>query len=694
LLREIAAGGLERDLVVYFYERFLERYDAGERKRRGVYYTPPELVGYLIRAVQTVLVQEFELPDGLADDHVIVLDPAVGTGTFVLGAAEQALDTVSERGTASQRRLIREHLLADFYGFELLPAPYTVAHLKLSSFFDSRGYQLSEGERVRVYLTNSMEPFESDEGGQLSFLPMIRGIVEEGRAAGYVKERVPVLVVLGNPPYERTSHNENDHSNNLLEDFYWIDGQRLSEKNTGPLRDDYLRFIRWSIWKLLEQPGAIGHGVLALVTNRAYLERTLHRAVRRFLLRSFDAIHVFDLHGDQREWFADRVDEKVFKEVQAGIALTVFVKHPSTENSDGGMAKVRYREVFGRRGEKLDACRAARIDDDAWVDLSPRHPLWLFVPYEVPPEYDTWPRATDLFPVNVVGFQTHRDQLVVAATQEELRARLVDFANLEIPDEVWERQGVKTNADWSLEAAREQLAAERPRRLVKVTYRGLERRWMAVDERLVDRIRTKVSPYLLERDDNLALVFANGSLSDGPYTIASRTPVPAVALSWRTFGTAYFAPLWIRDSTTGDWIANVPRKVLKGLDERGIEANAQALFHYVYAVLNARTYRTRFAHALRYEFPRIPISANPVTQVGPPLDGDDQAVLSAPTYDEQTSTIHLAPRRLRIGRGRTSSSVSSRTALRRNGIDCGIPSSATGSVKSASGSRRRARKSP
>jgi hypothetical protein len=357
---------------------------------------------------------------------------------------------------------------------------------------------------------------------------------------------------------------------------------------------------------------------------------------------------------------------EVFKEVQAGIALTVFVKHPETESSNGHTAKVRYREIFGRRGEKYDACRAARIDDDAWMDLSPRHPLWLFVPYEVPPEYDTWPRVTDLFPLNVVGFQTHRDQLVVAATEEELRTRLTAFANPNVPDEEWEKQGVKTNRDWNLRSARELLAEEGPRRVMKVTYRGLERRWMAMDERLIDYIRTGVSPHLLERDDNLAVVFANGSLADGPYTIVSRTPVPAAALSWRTFGTAYFAPLWIRDGASGDWMANVPREVLESLDERGIEVDAQALFHYVYAVLNAPMYRRRFAHALRYEVPRIPISGNPVAfeqlrglgfqlttihllerphlaQAGPPLDGDDQAVLSAPTYDERTSTIKLAP---------------------------------------------------
>lgn len=266
---EIAAGGLEHDLVIYFYERFLEQYDAGERRKRGVYYTPPALVEYLIRSTDAILRETFGLDRGLADEVVTVLDPAVGTGTFLLGAAERALNMEADGGTATRSRLIREHLLTDFYGFELLAAPYTIAHLKLSSFYSARGYDLAADERVRVYLTNALEPHELGENDQLSFLPMIRGIVDEANAAGHVKNCVSVLAIVGNPPYERTSHNANPHSNALLDDFYRIGGTRLTERNTGPLQDDYLRFLRWSVWKLLEQDGAPGHGVIGLVTNRA-----------------------------------------------------------------------------------------------------------------------------------------------------------------------------------------------------------------------------------------------------------------------------------------------------------------------------------------------------------------------------------------------------------------------------------------
>lgn len=662
---EIEAGGLEHDLVIYFYERFLEQYDAGERRRRGVYYTPPALVEYLVRATDTVLKEVFSLEQGLADEVVTVLDPAVGTGTFLLGAAERALAAASDGGSATQRRLIREHLLPDFYGFELLAAPYTIAHLKLTSFYSARGYDLADDERIRIYLTNALEPHEVGEEGQLSFLPMIRGIVDEANAAGLVKNRVRVLAVLGNPPYERTSHNANPHSDGLLRDFYELEGTRLAERNTGPLQDDYLRFLRWSVWKLLEQDGAPGHGVVALVTNRGFLERKLHRAVRHFLLQRFDDIYVFDLHGDQREWFAGRVDEKVFAQVQAGISLTVFVKGPQ-EGASAERARVHYRESFGRRQEKYEACRDASIDDGAWERLAPRSPLWLLVPYDVPVEYESWPSVDQVFPLNVVGFQTHRDQLVVAPTEDELRRRLEQFADPAVPDSVWTSQGVRTNRDWDLRRAREGLESEPPRRIRRFTFRGLERQWIAFDERLLDYIRTTVSPHLLEREDNVALAFANGSLPDAAYAVVSRTPVPAAALSWRTFGTAYFAPLWVHEPMADEWRPNIAPGLLDRLRARGIDCDPEGVLAYVYAVLNWPEYRTLYADALRYEFARIPFASDTeafasVRALGsdllqlhllehpeierwlPALDGADDAVIADPRYDAETVAVHLAP---------------------------------------------------
>jgi len=202
-----------------------------------------------------------------------------------------------------------------------------------------------------------------------------------------------------------------------------LDEGRLRDRNSAPLKEDYLRFIRWAVWKLLEQDGSPKHAIIAFVTNRAFIERKLHHGVRRFLLSRFDEIYIFDLHGDQREWYADRTDDKVFVNVQAGIVLTVFVKRPGGAT---GPKVIRYREKYGTREEKFLACKEAGLDDAEWQALEPRPPLYMFVNYEVPREYDTWPMVTQLLPQSRSGVQTHRDQLVVAFTEVELGLPVAD----------------------------------------------------------------------------------------------------------------------------------------------------------------------------------------------------------------------------------------------------------------------------
>jgi predicted helicase len=370
--------------------------------------------------------------------------------------------------------------------------------------------------------------------------------------------------------------------------------------------------------------------ILAFVTNRAYIERTLHRGVRKFLLDRFDEIYLYDLHGDQREWFRDRVDEKVFKQVQAGIAIAVFVKRPDTQD---GLATVRYREVWGTREEKLTEVQSASLADDQWMEMHPYHPLWLMVPYNVSEAYDAWPTIAQLFPANVIGVQTHRDQLVVADTEQELRARLARFADPAVPDSEWERQRVVTNRDWNLSKARRALRTEGPRNVRLRNYRGLERRWVAFDQRLIDYTRTKISPHLIEDDENLALAFSNGSLPDGPYALVSRGPVPAAVLSWRTFGAAYMAPLWLHDGLSRTRIPNLPGNLIDRLARIGLSTTPEQLLNYTYAILNSPGYRNIFADGLRYGFARVPLS------------GDQQTFNALAGHGAELTQIHLGASR-------------------------------------------------
>jgi hypothetical protein len=371
IARAAAVRGAGDDAVLYFYERFLEAYDAGERMDRGVYYTHPPLVEYAVRGVDESLKARFNA-GGLADGQVKVLDPAVGTGTFLLAAAERAIESVVEReGEALVPALIRDHLLPHLIGFELLPAPYAISHLKLGSYFEQAGHALVAGERVQVFLTNTLS---NPVNPITPPLPTVGALVAETRAADEVKRDTPILVIMGNPPYSVASHNR-EHIGHLMADFLRVDGEALGENNVRPLDDDYLRFLRWSVWKLLEQENAAGKGVIALVTNSAYLSRPLMRGVRRFLMDRFDEIRVVDLHGNQREWFRDRRDEKVFPDVQVGIAITLFIRHQERP-PDG--TQVWYRGTRGSVADKFAYLAGASVLDDGWDALHPVAPVLRF----------------------------------------------------------------------------------------------------------------------------------------------------------------------------------------------------------------------------------------------------------------------------------------------------------------------------
>ena len=391
------------DPILYFYEHFLAAYDRLERIRRGVYYTPRPLVDYLVRAVDDSLVRDFGKPAGLGDTGVSVLDPAVGTGTFLLAAAQQAVTNVATSlGSGAVQAVLDEHILRDFYGFELLPAPYTIAHVKLALF--AREHHASFRERrARIYLTNTLgDPLaRADDGGLLAFF--VPGLIEEAAEAERVKSDQQILVVVGNPPYSAASHNRQPEIERLFAAWKTIDGRPGSppiREARIALNDDYLKFMRWGVWKLLEQPGAPGHGILAFVTNHGFVWNRLHRGVRKALLDAFDDIWVFNLHGNQRLWVRGHTDEKVFPEVQQGIALTVFVRRPGPKI---GLGTVHYREMRGTRQDKYDAASTVRLGGDGWTTTTPEAPYWSFAPSAGDDRYATWPSVPKLFPVNSSG---------------------------------------------------------------------------------------------------------------------------------------------------------------------------------------------------------------------------------------------------------------------------------------------------
>src|SRR5271166_556499 len=339
----------ERDPFIYFYEDFLKAYDPAMRKGRGVYYTPPPIVNFIVRAVDDILKDSFAIRDGLADHkRVTVLDFACGTGTFILEVFQKIFENIGGSDSGRADLIVREHFLHNIFGFEYLIAPYTIAHLKLSQYLKDQKNPLKNDERLQVFLTNTLEPVEPQRN---LLLPAVTAEVEGAQA---VRDR-KILVITGNPPYAGHSKNPSERVieetvrerrtrkgvirlnrprvvrrtiktaiGALIEDYKFCDGQALGEKNPKWLHDDYVKFIRFAQSKM----DAVEEGVVGVITNHSWLDNPTFRGMRQSLTRSFEQIYVLDLHGNAKknEHAPDgSKDENVF-DIEQGVAISLLVK--------------------------------------------------------------------------------------------------------------------------------------------------------------------------------------------------------------------------------------------------------------------------------------------------------------------------------------------------------------------------------
>ncbi len=320
----------QQDPVVHFYETFLAAYNAALRKSRGVYYTPEPVVSFIVRSVDSILKNRFDLPLGLADTakdpatqqpRVQILDPATGTGTFLYEVVNQIYRNLEDIGMANQwDNYVEENLLDRLFGFELLMAPYAIAHLKLGLQLQELGYKFEKKQRLGVYLTNTL-----DEAMKKSEILFGQFVAQEANEASEIKRDAPVMVILGNPPYSGHSANKSEWIAGLVRDYYYVDGKPLGEKNPKWLQDDYVKFIRFGQWRI----DRTGCGIMAFVTNHGYLDNPTFRGMRQSLERTFDEIYLLDLHGNskKKEVSPDGSPDKNVFDIQQGVAVAIMVKY-------------------------------------------------------------------------------------------------------------------------------------------------------------------------------------------------------------------------------------------------------------------------------------------------------------------------------------------------------------------------------
>ncbi len=324
------------DIVIRFYEDFLTAYKPQMRERRGVYYTPEPVVSYMVRSVDILIREKFGKPLGLADPDIKILDPACGTGTFLLKIFQEIHDRFENAetksliqkhpklGDISWSDYVRDHLLPRVFGFELLMAPYAICHLKLGLFLEETGYKFDSSRRLDVYLTDALINALPDKPK----IPFEEFIARESEESLKVKDDEPVMVVIGNPPYSANSANSGAWAKSLVQNSYYPKDE-IKEQNPKLLLDDYVKFIRFSQWRI----DKTGKGILAFVTNHGYLDNPTFRGMRQSLARSFNWIRILDLHGNSKkketaidpETKVKSKDENVF-DIQQGVAVCIMIK--------------------------------------------------------------------------------------------------------------------------------------------------------------------------------------------------------------------------------------------------------------------------------------------------------------------------------------------------------------------------------
>ncbi len=384
LMKDFGKATQRTDPFIHFYETFLGKYDKKERKNRGVYYTPEPVVNFIVRAVDEILKKEFHLSEGLADTEkttvtvegkpkeihkVQILDPATGTGTFLAEVVKQICQKFAGQKGAWPG-YVKENLTPRLNGFEVLMAPYVIAHLKLEMILREAGCELGD-DRLRVFLTNSLEEHHPHTDTLFAVW-----LSDESREANKIKRDVPVMVVLGNPPYSGESANKGGWIANLLQDYKQEpSGGKLSEKNSKWINDDYVKFIRYGQY-LIDRTG---EGVLAYINNHGFLDNPTFRGMRWNLLQSFDAIYIIDLHGNtkKKETAPDGSADKNVFDIQQGVSINLFVK--TGEKKSGELARVLHHDLYGERQSKYEFLWGNDFKQVDFTELKPQAPQYFFV---------------------------------------------------------------------------------------------------------------------------------------------------------------------------------------------------------------------------------------------------------------------------------------------------------------------------
>jgi predicted helicase len=643
MLKNYGQSTKMEDPIIHFYEDFLSEYDPKLRRARGVWYTPQPIVSFIVRAVDDILKDEFNLPQGLADTSktkinvntqtpdkrsatgykqtqrevhkVQVLDPATGTGTF-LAEVVKHIHKKFEGQQGIWGNYVEKHLLPRLSGFELLMASYAMAHLKLDLLLKETGFQSQSNQRLRVYLTNSLEEHHKDTGTLFA-----NWLSSEANEANHVKRDTPVMCVIGNPPYAVSSTNKNDWIQDLISDYK----KNLNERKIN-LDDDYIKFIRYGQHYIDKN----GSGVLAYISNNSFLDGITHRQMRKHLLESFDKIYILDLHGNSRKLETSpdgSVDQNVF-DIMAGVSINIFVKTGNKKKNKLG--KVFHSDLFGKRNNKYETLTNSTFKSIEYKNIDCNSPYFFFVPkdFKSVSVYNSGFKIDELIPFNNSGFETAKDSFIIKFTKREIISLRDDIQNL-TSDELSTKYNLKPIKAEEVNSDIENAY------IIEPLYRPFDKRFTLISKNskgVMFRPRFETVRHLLK--ENLALLCCKRQTSfDFQHTFISKSAVERCSVSLQTGEVSYVFPLYLYPETddqetieetterTPNLKTEIVNEVAKKLSliftyEKEETANTFApidILDYIYAILHSPTYREKYKEFLKIDFPRVPYPTDAAT---------------------------------------------------------------------------------
>ena len=608
----------EGEAVPYFYEPFLQAFDPDLRKQLGVWYTPAEVVRYMVARVDKALKDDLSIADGLAGENVYVLDPCCGTGAYLAEVLRRIAANLESRGLgALTGARVKQAATQRVFGFEIMPAPFVVAHLQVGLTMQELDAPLSEDgdERAGVFLTNALTGWEPTVQKPLPF-PELE---QERERADRVKQDTPVLVILGNPPYNGFAGMAVDKERELSQAYRTTKQVRRPEGQG--LNDLYVRFFRMAERRIAEKTG---QGVVCFISNYSWLDGLSFTGMRERYLEAFDAIRIDCLNGDKyktgKTTPEGAPDPSIFSTpedpvgIQVGTAITTLVR-----KADHAPAQsVGFRHLWGQSKHAELLATSESHPKDLYAGVAPSLSLGLpFTDLAVSDGWQDWPALPDLFPTSFPGVKTSRDGFLVDVDLDRLKQRVADYFNADLNHEEISRRypaTMKSTAQFDARAVRDALlkrGGPAGDGFVRYAYRPFDIRWLywEADGPLLDRPRVDYHTQVI--DDNLWLEIRE---KEARPEFSRGTLCRNLADNFGN-GLSSFMPLWLLDDGLGindggtQHRPNLSLSAQHYLDSMG--AGVEELFHHVIAILHDPGYRTANAGALRMAWPRIPLPGWP-----------------------------------------------------------------------------------